>query len=141
MSREARFRQLLGDMRSDLADYQQLQELLERQFQGALSHDAASLADTGEQIVELAGRLDARRRTRLELAAELLGRQRPLSVEAVLALLPAAPRQACEQLWATLRERVLHCKTLNERNGRLLMAQHDSMERVLFGEKDIYAPL
>lgn len=141
MSREASFRQLLGDMRSDLADYQLLQELLERQFKGALSHDPTSLADTGEQIVALTSQLDARRRTRVELAAELLGRPRQLSIEAVLALLPAAPRQACERLWATLRERVVHCKTLNERNGRLLMAQHDSMERILFGEKDIYVPL
>ncbi|WP_024303375.1 flagellar protein FlgN [Pseudogulbenkiania sp. MAI-1] len=141
MSREASFRQLLGDMRSDLADYQQLETLLEQQFRGALSHDAANLADTGEQILTLAGRLDARRLTRVELAARLLGRERRLSIEEVLAQLPTAPRQACEALWATLRERVAHCKTLNERNGRLLTAQHDSMERVLFGEKDIYVPL
>lgn len=141
MSREARFRQLLGDMRLDLADYQQLEQLLERQFKGALGHDAATLAETGERIVTLIGRLDGRRLARRELAAELLGRPRRLSVEEVLAQLPAAPRQASESLWATLRGRVAHCKTLNERNGRLLMAQHDNLERVLFGEKDIYVPL
>lgn len=140
MSREASFRQLLGDIRSDLADYQQLEELLERQFRGALGHNAASLAEAGAGIVSLASRLDARRLTRVELAARLLGRERHLSIEEVLALLPAAARQACEDLWAKLRERIAHCKVLNERNGRLLMAQQDAMERVLFGEKDIYVP-
>jgi flagella synthesis protein FlgN len=141
MSREAYFRQMLGDMRLDLADYQQLEALLEQQFCGALSHDTATLTEAGNKIVALVGLLDARRQTRHELAAQLLGRQRRLSIEEVLAQLPTAPRQTCETLWATLCTRVAHCKTLNERNGRLLMAQHDSLERVLFGEKDIYVPL
>lgn len=140
MSRSAALKRLLADVRADLLDYGQLETALERQFAAACARDAQGLAEAGGVVLGLVERLDERRRARRGLCATVLGKDAGVSVDAVLGLLPPAPRMALAEPWQALRERVARCKALNERNGGLLAAQQESIERVLHGEKDVYVP-
>lgn len=139
MSRADEYRQLFGDIGRDRDDYGRLEALLDEQFAAALAHDTAALTRTGDAILALADTLEVRRKQRVTLAAALCGGEAP-SMADLLERLPAAARPSCEALWRELVLRVSLCKALNERNGRLLMTQRETMARALFGDSDVYAP-
>lgn len=135
---------LAAGVRADVADYGLLRERLEAQFDAALHHDTGRLARLADEIVALCGTLDARRgeRTRLigVFASALKGTPAADAVPALLAHLPEGQRSAAAADWADLCLLVRECKALNVRNCRLLMDQHDIMQRVLNDGDGIYAP-
>jgi flagella synthesis protein FlgN len=61
-------------------------------------------------------------------------------MSAVAQRLQGASRSAFDNCWSALEAAVQECKALNTRNCRLLMDQHDIMQRVLQTESDTYAP-
>ncbi|AKJ30356.1 flagellar protein FlgN [Caldimonas brevitalea] len=132
-------RLLLG-VRADLADYARLRELLQEQFDVALRHDSQQMAETAERISALTAALEARRGERVALAAELLGKDAPVSMQRLVPLVPAPARAALQDWWQTLEALVRECKALNARNCRLMMDQHEIMQRVLHSEVHTYAP-
>ncbi|WKB54102.1 flagellar export chaperone FlgN [Eleftheria terrae] len=132
---------LLQGVRADLTDYVRLQELLESQFEAALRHETVAMQDVAERITALAAMLEARRQDRVALLEQLLaGQAQPASIDALLPQLSPQGRATLQAWWRTLEERVRHCKALNARNCRLLMDQHEIMQRVLQPEADLYAP-
>lgn len=139
MSRPALSR-LLRDAQADLRDYGALDALLERQFLGALRHDAAQLTQLAEAITTLATTLERRRSDRVALVTQLLADDQAPSMTALFQRLPPAMRPPIESLWDQLTAAVLHCKSLNVRNARLMTEQQALLQRVLMGDKvDTYA--
>ncbi|MEQ6292038.1 flagellar protein FlgN [Vogesella sp. GCM10023246] len=129
---------LLADVASDRNDYRVLEQLLEQQFAAALQHDAAAVGELNQRIEVLLARLDAHRRLRPTLAAQLLGSSKAVSMEAVIDCLPGVPSAALAGWWTELQQAVRRCKELNARNGRLMSSQQEIMQRVLHGESDTY---
>jgi flagella synthesis protein FlgN len=131
---------LLRDAQADLADYGRLAALLERQFAGALRHEAAVLTALSEEITTLVDTLEQRRRQRVALVTQLLGAETVPSMAALFERLPAASRQPVETLWTELEEAVQDCKMRNARNARLMTEQQAILQRVLHGDEGgIYA--
>lgn len=135
---------LAAGVHADVIDYERLQEQLEAQFDAALHHDSGRLTWLADEIVALCKTLDNRRQERNGLlhvfAAALKGMPPAEAVTALLARLPESQRSAALAAWTALGTQVRECKALNVRNGRLLMDQHDIMQRVLKDGDDIYAP-
>jgi flagella synthesis protein FlgN len=111
---------------------------LEEQFAAALRHDAAATAAIAGRITTLVGEIEARRQDRVTVCSTLVGPG--AGVQAILPLLPEASRMALAGAWTELEARVLECKRLNARNGRLMTDQHLIMQRVLHGDADTYVP-
>jgi flagella synthesis protein FlgN len=127
-------------MRADVNDYTRLRELLQAQFVAALQHRTGEITDVGEKITALASVLEVRRRERVELASAVVGRATPASITTVASRLQGTSRMTFDACWTALEQLVKECKALNMRNCRLLMDQHDIMQRVLNTEADTYAP-
>ncbi|HSD40195.1 MAG TPA: flagellar export chaperone FlgN [Rhodocyclaceae bacterium] len=143
--REQALQRLALGVQADLNDYGSLQVLLQTQFEAALRHQTAGLAQVADEITALCQILQARRLERVTLVAQCAELARDASpqekVEALLAHLPSAYRGAAQAIWHKLQALVHECKALNVRNCTLLMDQHEIMQRVLNDESDIYVPL
>jgi len=122
---------LMDGVRADLASYEELQRLLEAQFDAALQHRSAQLAELADRITALVDALDHQRRERMALVARVLGADEPPTMAGVLALLNPAARQTLAGWWRTLEARVRESKALNARNARLMADQRDIMQRVM----------
>ena len=134
---------LLAGIQADLQAYDTLAALLERQFAAVLQHATALLADLGDEITATCEVLEARRSERVGLVDGLVVKANVPAAERmaqVLAQLPQPYREAAEKAWATLGERIRHCKALNERNCGQLLVQHELMMQVLAPQGETYAP-
>jgi flagella synthesis protein FlgN len=131
-------RGLIAGVVGDLADYASLQALLDEQFDAALRHQNARLAELAARIETLCDTLEHRRAQRVELAARLLGPAARMS--AVFPLMKGAARAALEASWQSLQVRVIECQRLGKRNSDLMVDQFSLMQRVLHGEEQLYAP-
>lgn len=145
MIQDAPVKRLLRGIQADLTDYRALRDLLETQFDKALRHNTAGLAEVGERIDTMCGVLSARQRERLALldgaspgqAAEASAAGR---MEGVFDELPLALRTLSKSAWHELLGLVQECKALNVRNCALIVEQHETMQRVLGAETDVYVP-
>lgn len=140
MNRNERLIRLVRGINADLADCNELKNLLGTQFAAALEHHAGKLGQATEAISSLLETIEARRRERVELATALLDGDPEASMPKVFALFSAASRQVFEGWWSELESLVRECKADNARVGQLLMGQHEIMQRVLDCEADIYVP-
>lgn len=141
--RKQALQSLLAGIQADLQAYETLAALLERQFSAVLQHATALLADLGDEITATCEALEMRRSERVGLVDALMaesGAPAAERMEQVLAALPQPYREAAEKAWATLGERIRHCKTLNERNCGQLLVQHELMMQVLAPQGETYAP-
>jgi flagella synthesis protein FlgN len=138
MKRSAALAELMRGVGEDVRDYRLLATLLEQQFEAALTHQAAHLADLAERISGMTATLDRRRVQRVALVTALAGKG--ASIDSAFALLTEPPREALRGAWATLEALVRECKQRNERNCRLMMDQYSIMQRVLHGDEATYVP-
>ncbi|WP_317204960.1 flagellar export chaperone FlgN [Janthinobacterium sp.] len=138
MTRQEALARLLADVAEDVAAYRALTLLLEAQFEAALRHRSAALAQLADEVGAMVDTLDTRRRQRVVLVGALLG---PAGTMAQAAeLLKGASRRQLDANWAELERMVRECKRLNQRNSDFLTDQYTIMQRVLQGEDQIYAP-
>ena len=138
-ARQQHLAQLVHGIGADLRDYRVLQGLLDEQFEAALRHRAAPLAELAERITESVETLDLRRRDRIALVEQLAGAS--ATIDAAFALISPGSRATLEAGWHALEDLVRECQRLNARNGRLMADQHSIMQRVLYGEEgQTYAP-
>ncbi|WP_311196566.1 flagellar export chaperone FlgN [Rugamonas fusca] len=137
-SRQDTMRALLQGVAADLLAYQQLHELLEQQFDGAVRHQSARLTELADAITALVDTMEARRAARVAQVQRLLGPQGTMAQ--AFALLKNPARERMEADWRTLEHRVRECKRLGKRNSDLLVEQYTIMQRVLHGEEQLYAP-
>ena len=138
ITRQQAVERVLQGIADDGAAYVELQALLEEQFQAVLRHQTAQLKVLADQVVAAVAVIDARRRQRVTLVTALLGPSPDM--QQFFALLPETTRATALADWAALEAMVAECKRRNIRNGTLLTEQFTTMQRVLNGEEDTYAP-
>ena len=138
MTREEALAQLAAGVSAALATGRLVLELLERQFDAALRHRSAQLAELAEQLLAPLEAMEQRRLQRLTLVRALLGPSAGMA--ALIASVAAPARSALAAEWLALEQLVLECKLLNTRNSTLLTEQFSIMQRVLHGADQLYAP-
>lgn len=138
VTRQEALARLLAGVADDVGAYRALALLLEAQFEAALRHRSATLAQLADEVGALVDALETRRRQRVALVGALLGA--PGTMGQAAELLKGASRQQLDANWAELERMVPECKRLNQRNSDFLTDQYTIMQRVLQGEDQIYAP-
>lgn len=138
ITRQQAVDRVLQGIADDSTGYIALLALLEEQFQAALRHQTEQLKTLADQVIAAVDVLDGRRRQRVTLVTALLGAKPDM--QQFFALLQEAPRIRALADWAALEEMVLECKRRNSRNSQFLTEQYSTMQRVLNGEEDTYAP-
>jgi flagella synthesis protein FlgN len=129
---------LVDGVREDLAACAAIHQLLERQFDAAVRHQSAQLADLAQQLAPLLDAMETRRQQRLALVRALLGQHASMADFIAGLDEPARARAAAE--WRELEALAVACKGATTRNSTLLAEQFSVMQRVLHGEEQIYAP-
>ena len=138
MTRQQATAALVEGVDLDLAAACAILALLERQFDAALRHQGAQLALLAGELTPALDAMDARRLQRVALVRALLGAEGTMA--GFIATLPESSRVPLAAAWSEL-ERVVHaCKAATLRNGNLLADQFTTMQRVLQGGDDTYAP-
>lgn len=138
MTRDQAQAQLGDDVRADLEATSAILDLLQRQFEAAVRHRGAELAELAAALEPALEQMETRRQRRVSLVRALHG------LDATMAgLIDAMPQPARARLaadWAELENRVRACKEATTRNANLLAEQFSVMQRVLYGEEQLYAP-
>lgn len=130
-------RQFATDLQSDIKAYQDLIVLLDEQFSASVQQQTAQLSRVLEQISGQLAVIEVRRARR----SQMIQTSKAADCEALMALFPAALQQACLSKWQQLGTLLRQAKQLNQRNGEFILSQQEIMQRVLFGEQDIYDPV
>ena len=138
LTRQVAMRRLMCGVEGDLVDYGDLDFLLTEQFEAALRHQGARLAELAERIGLLCDVLELRRQQRVELVELLVGPG--ARMQAVFPLMIGSARASLERHWQALELRLIECRRMAKRNSDLLVDQHSLMQRVLHGEEQLYAP-
>jgi flagella synthesis protein FlgN len=138
LTRQQAGAQLAAGVRADLAACAAILELLERQFDAALRHQGARLAELAQQLEPALEAMEARRRQRVALVRALLGLDATMA--GFIAGLEDPERAKLGAEWAGLEQLVVECKRATTRNSALLAEQFSVMQRVLHGEEQTYAP-
>jgi len=138
LTRDQAVARLLDGIQSDLQACGTIRELLERQFQAALRHQAAKLGALAEQLMPQLDSMEQRRLQRVQLVRALHGAD--ATMDQLLNGLPPAQRASASADWARLEQLVRDCKQATTRNGNLMADQYTVMQRVLHGEDQLYAP-
>ncbi len=133
-------RQLLVDVVSDGVAYGKLAKLLEEQFAAAMRLDTAALAMLAKAIAAEADAIDLRRRYRVERIGRAPGAVQALGQRLLAGEKHAAQREAFVGRCTEVKTLAARCKTLATRNGGLLAAQYEAMQRLVHGERHIYVP-
>ena len=138
MTRDQAVARLLDGVRADLGACGTIRDLLERQFQAALRHRGAELAQLAEQLTPELDAMEQRRQQRVHLVRALLGPQ--ATMDDLFGSLPAQQSARGRTDWDELEALVRDCKQATTRNGNLMAEQFTIMQRLLHGEDDTYAP-
>jgi len=130
---------LLDGIKADLQSYQQMLDLIARQFEAAIRHQSERLGEIAQEIGALVDVLEARRAQRVDLATRLVGPQP--SMEQIFTLLKPEARARLEADWAELEGMVQTAREMGRRNADLLAEQYTIMQRVLHGDDQTYEPV
>jgi len=133
-------RMLLDDLREDLSTYRELEKMLDDQFQAAVRLDVDALRAIASAIDSMVSALEARRAARIACVGTAPGG----SVRLAELIFPgpehASQRAALIRHCGEIESRIRDCKVRAARNGNLLAMQSESMQCLLKGEPDTYAP-
>lgn len=138
MTRDQAVARLMAGVKADLAATGTVQGLLERQFDAALRHRSAELAELAGHLMPALEAMEQRRVQRVALVRALLGPGGDMATLIASLAAPAGAVLAAD--WHALEQLVIECKRLNTRNSALLTEQYSIMQRVLHGEEETYAP-
>jgi flagella synthesis protein FlgN len=138
MTRQQAHEKLIEDVRADLEATAGILELLDRQFEAAVRHKGAELAQLAGELEPALEAMEARRVQRVTLVRALMGPEAAMTQLIESLAEPARARLAAD--WAELEQRVRLCKQATTRNSNLLAEQYSVMQRVLHGEDQVYAP-
>ncbi len=131
--------QLNEALSQDLSGYGALRELLNRQFDAAMRHEADAMAALSAQILAQTVQIDARRLRQRELLVALLGRHAEPTLRVLVARLPAAAAAPIASIRRAIERALAECKALNLRNAQLITEQQALMQRLLGHEEHVYA--
>lgn len=138
MTRDQALSRLLDGIQDDLGACTTIRDLLEQQFQAALRHRGAELAALAEDLMPQLEGMEARRQQRVQLVRALFGQQ--AGMDDLFAALPGERRDGAMAAWTQLETLVRDCKSATTRNAGLMAEQHSTMQRLLHGEDQTYAP-
>jgi flagella synthesis protein FlgN len=138
ITREQALERVVGGVGADRAACRAILELLELQFDAALRHRSARLAELAAELTPLLEAMELRRQQRVTLVRALHGVDAGMAE--LIAGLAAPQGAALAADWQQLEQLVLECKRANTRNSALLTEQYSVMQRVLHGEEQLYAP-
>ena len=138
MTRQQAVQALVDGVQLDLEAARAILVLLERQFQAALRHKGSELAALAEELTPALDAMDGRRRQRVALVRALHGNEATMAQ--FIAVQPEPGRARLAAAWTELERLVVACKAATTRNGNLLADQFTTMQRVLHGEDQTYAP-
>lgn len=136
-----RVRQLIVGINQDVVAYQQMEQLLRAQNGNLVRRDNSSIRDNNEQQLRLLHVLRQRAKQRTQLLRSLGLKANRDGLKRLASSLPTAASDKLLTLWDTLETRVLHCKKLNDYNGRLLANQQLVLKKLLNGQENFYQPL
>jgi flagella synthesis protein FlgN len=138
MTRDQAVTHLLDGVQDDLGACGTIRDLLERQFKAALRHRGGELTTLAEGLMPQLDAMEGRRQQRVHLVRALLGAD--ATMDDLFATLPAPQRAPQVAAWNQLEALVLDCKGASTRNGNLMAEQYSTMQRVMHGEDQTYAP-
>jgi flagella synthesis protein FlgN len=138
MTRDQALARLLDGIQDDLLATSTIHGLLEQQFQAALRHRGAELAQLADALTPQLDAMEERRRQRVQLVQALFGQAAGMTQ--LFAALPAERQPGAVAAWAQLETLVRDCKSATTRNASLMAEQHAVMQRLLHGEDQTYAP-
>lgn len=132
----------IQDIQRDLADYQNLHQLLKVQHQNMLHRNGEKLSAMTEPHQHLLQQLQQRADQRTHLLLQLGLDNSPESVNRLISTLPANYRHLVESKWNQLKTLVHTSMAQNDRNSRLLAMQQDILTQVLHQDSDAtYQPV
>ena len=138
MTRDQALARLLDGIQADLHACTTIRDVLERQFQAALRHRAAELAELAGELTPQLDTMEQRRQQRVQLVRALFGQD--AGMDKLFASLPETRRAGAAADWERLERLVRDCKQATTRNANLMAEQHSVMQRLLHGEEQTYAP-
>ncbi len=138
MTRQQAIEALAAGVDADLEGSARILELLEHQFDAALRHQSARLAELAEGLGPLLDEMDGRRRQRVSLVRALAGAEGTMA--GLIGTLAEPLQTRLAGAWRDLEQQVMACKGATARNSHLLAEQFSVMQRVMHGEEQIYAP-
>jgi len=138
MTRDQAVARLLDGIQDDVKASAAIRDLLEQQFQAALRHRGAELTTLAEALMPQLDAMEGRRQQRVQLVRALFGQQ--AGMDQLFAGLPAPQRDDAAAAWDRLETLVRDCKSATTRNASLMAEQHSTMQRLLHGEDQTYAP-
>ncbi|WP_426400108.1 hypothetical protein ACN9M1_18985 [Ralstonia sp. R-29] len=133
-------RQLLADVVTDSISYRKLAQLLEDQFAAAMRLDTQALAALAKSIAVESDAINLRRRYRVERIGHAPGAVLAFGQRLLSGDKHAAQRASFVERCTDLKAQAARCQALTARNGGLLAAQYEAMQRLMHGERHIYAP-
>lgn len=138
ISRQDAMKALLQGIAQDHLAYDELNNLMQQQFEAAIRHQSERLGQLADAISTLVDQMQERRVQRVALAQQLVGVN--ATIMQAFSLLKNPARERMEGDWKALEIKVIECKRLGKRNSDLLVEQYSIMQRVLHGEELTYAP-
>lgn len=141
MTRSEIIKSLILGIQTDIADYTELQRLLEQQFQLLKDRDTAAITALNQAHQSMVAKLQrsAVERTRQLGLLGINADEQGMTV--LLGQLPPALKLRLKPIWNRLCKLLQQCQQQNEVNGRLLRCQYDVIQRMLHGEPNYdYAP-
>lgn len=138
LTRDQAVTRLLDGVQADLGACGTIRDLLEQQFEAALRHRGAELTALAGALTPQLDAMEGRRQQRVQLVRALFGAQ--ATMDQVFGSLAPAQRGTHLAAWSQLEELVRDCKQATARNGNLMAEQYSTMQRLLHGEDQLYAP-
>lgn len=133
-------RQLLADVVADNVGYRKLAQLLDDQFAAALQLDTTALNSLAKAIAVEAEAIELRRRYRVERIGRTPGAVLAFGKRLLAGDKHVAQRTSFVERCTELKALAARCRTLTTRNGGLLAAQYEAMQRLMHGERHTYVP-
>lgn len=144
MNRSEQLIQLVGrDLELDCADYQNLQELMQAQYEALLVRNSVQIESLNQQISVLLELIRARAQRRSKILTIFgLPADQPGAMVRLLSHASTTSRELFMQCWNALGRLVQNTRSLNERNGKLLAMHNEILSQLLANEESsqVYAP-
>jgi flagella synthesis protein FlgN len=134
--REQLLQVLEHDIQLDCADYAGLHGLMQSLYQQLLERNSAHIERINTQINAVLERVRARTERRSKILAAFGLGSDTAAMNQAFSLFPERRREALQQQWQELAERVKQAKQLNERNGKLLAMHNDILNQLLSADRD-----
>ncbi|MGY3944543.1 lateral flagellar protein LfgN [Aeromonas tecta] len=137
MAPKLRVKQLIIGIQQDCARYAELQQLLRNQHGLLASHDVDGLSQHNLQQTRLMADIQQQAQQRCQHLLALGLKPDEKGMAALIDKLPTPLQQSVSGQWQQLEQMLLLCQCQNERNGRLLAGQIETINTLL-GQESSY---